>query len=114
MQGAEVCQAGSDSSESASSTAPDSEAGKEEVEIEEQEKEVEHLSVCQQVIEQIRREEFGVDVVLSEDGQKLMAKQQERLGRSLDRLSKDLYSKDTHFVLELVQNADDNSYPQSR
>ena len=36
--------------------------------------------------------------------------QQERLGRSIDRLSKDLYSKDTHFVLELVQNADDNSY----
>ena len=33
-------------------------------------------------------------------------------GRSLDRLSKDLYSKDTHFVLELVQNADDNSYPK--
>lgn len=39
-----------------------------------------------------------------------MQVQQERLGRSLDRLSKDLYSKDTHFVLELVQNADDNSY----
>jgi hypothetical protein len=28
-------------------------------------------------------------------------------------LSKDLYSKDTHFVLELVQNADDNSYPDN-
>lgn len=28
----------------------------------------------------------------------------------MDRLSKDLYSKDTHFVLELIQNADDNSY----
>ena len=31
----------------------------------------------------------------------------------MDRLSKDLYSKDTHFVLELVQNADDNSYPDN-
>jgi hypothetical protein len=39
--------------------------------------------------------------------------QDERLGRSLDRLSKDLYSKDTHFVLELIQNADDNDYPES-
>ena len=39
--------------------------------------------------------------------------QQERLGRSLDRLSKDLYSKDTHFVLELIQNADDNSYHEN-
>ena len=63
-----------------------------------------------QIVEKIRREEFGVNVQLSEDGQKLMVKQQERLGRSLDRLSKDLYSKDTHFVLELIQNADDNNY----
>ena len=37
-------------------------------------------------------------------------KQQERQGRSLQRLSKELYSKDSHFVLELIQNADDNSY----
>ena len=51
-------------------------------------------------------------VELNEDGQRLMKVQQERLGRSLDRLSRDLYSKDTHFVLELVQNADDNSYPE--
>lgn len=50
-------------------------------------------------------------MALGEDGQKLMLKQQERLGRSLDRLSRDLYSKDTHFVLELIQNADDNDYP---
>lgn len=42
-----------------------------------------------------------------------MQVQQERLGRSLDRLSRDLYTKDTHFVLELVQNADDNTYPES-
>ena len=69
------------------------------------------VSLCKAVVDQIRREEFGIDVVLSEDGQKLMLKQQERLGRSLDRLSKDLYSKDTHFVLELIQNADDNDYP---
>jgi len=52
-----------------------------------------------------------VGVELNEDGQRLMKVQQERLGRSLDRLSRDLYNKDTHFVLELVQNADDNSYP---
>ena len=37
--------------------------------------------------------------------------QREREGRSLHRLSTELYSKDTHFVLELVQNADDNTYP---
>jgi len=70
------------------------------------------VNPCRTIIDMIRCEEFGIDVILSEDGQKLMVKHQERLGRSLDRLSKDLYSKDTHFVLELIQNADDNDYPQ--
>lgn len=36
-------------------------------------------------------------------GQKLIEKNQDRLGRSLERLSTELYSKDTHFVLELIQ-----------
>ena len=45
------------------------------------------------LIEMIRRDEFGIDVQLSEDGQKLMEKQKERLGRSLNRLSTDLYTK---------------------
>nr|KAG5712632.1 hypothetical protein BaRGS_029687 [Batillaria attramentaria] len=67
---------------------------------------------CHRLINEIRREEFGVGIELNEDGKRLMRVQQERLGRSLDRLSRDLYTKDTHFVLELVQNADDNSYPE--
>ncbi|KAK7918618.1 hypothetical protein WMY93_009902 [Mugilogobius chulae] len=57
-----------------------------------------------------QKSEFGVGVELTAEGQKLMQVHQERLGRSLDRLSTELYSKDTHFVLELIQNADDNSY----
>ena len=69
------------------------------------------LLARREFVESLRHEEFGVNVVLTEDGQRLMDKQQQRLGRSLERLSKDLYSKDTHFVLELVQNADDNAYP---
>jgi hypothetical protein len=32
-----------------------------------------------------------------------MAAQNARLGRALQRLSQDLYSSNTHFVLELVQ-----------
>jgi len=68
------------------------------------------LMARREFIELLAREEFGVNVKLSEDGRRLMDKQQQRLGRSLERLSKDLYSKDTHFVLELVQNADDNAY----
>ncbi|CAH3029970.1 unnamed protein product, partial [Porites evermanni] len=40
-------------------------------------------------------------------------RQREREGRGLHRLSTELYSRDTNFVLELVQNADDNSYPEN-
>lgn len=50
-----------------------------------------------------RKSEFGIGVKLTAEGQKLMQVHQERLGRSLDRLSTELYSKDTHFVLELIQ-----------
>ncbi|KAG7491801.1 hypothetical protein MATL_G00007700 [Megalops atlanticus] len=69
------------------------------------------LSQRKAIIDDIRKTEFGIGVELNEEVQKLMKVQQERLGRSLDRLSTELYSKDTHFVLELIQNADDNSYP---
>jgi hypothetical protein len=34
----------------------------------------------------------------------------EELNSALELLSKELYAKDTHFVLELIQNADDNNY----
>ncbi|XP_034049191.1 protein NO VEIN [Thalassophryne amazonica] len=69
------------------------------------------LSIQRSIIEDIRKNEFGIGVELTAESQKLMEVHQERLGRSLDRLSTELYSKDTHFVLELIQNADDNSYP---
>ncbi|KAI5103032.1 hypothetical protein C0J45_6613 [Silurus meridionalis] len=74
----------------------------------------EQLSQQRAIIEDIRKNEFGVGVELNEAGQNLMKKQQARLGRSLERLSTELYSKETHFVLELIQNADDNSYTVDR
>ena len=64
------------------------------------------------VIEKIRREDFGIGFELGEEVSKVVNKQREREGRGLHRLSTELYSRDTHFVLELVQNADDNSYPE--
>ncbi|XP_060951191.1 uncharacterized protein wu:fj29h11 [Limanda limanda] len=70
-----------------------------------------NLSPQRTIIEDIRKNEFGIGVELTTEGKKLMQIQQDRLGRSLERLSTELYSKDTHFVLELIQNADDNSYP---
>ncbi|XP_066560829.1 uncharacterized protein LOC136750017 isoform X2 [Amia ocellicauda] len=73
----------------------------------------ERVNQCKAVIDDIRKNEFGIGVDLSEEGRNLMKVHQERLGRSLDRLSTELYSKDTHFVLELIQNADDNIYPSN-
>ncbi|XP_041376442.1 protein NO VEIN-like isoform X2 [Gigantopelta aegis] len=81
-------------------------------EEEKEEDEETETDICKKIVNEIRRNEFGIGIHLDSDGERLMKVQQERLGRSLDRLSKDLYSKDTHFVLELVQNADDNSYPE--
>eukprot|EP00741_Cyanophora_paradoxa_P009246 tig00001416_g8956.t1 len=67
-------------------------------------------AVCRAIVESIRRDEFAIGVQLDEEGRRAMGVQQERLGRALARLSSELYSTDTHFVLELVQNADDNRY----
>lgn len=36
-----------------------------------------------------------------------------KLSRIKISLSEELYTKDTHFILEFVQNADDNSYADS-
>lgn len=54
------------------------------------------------VVEAIRRDEFGVGHNLDSQEQDLLARQHARMGRALHRLSQDLYSQDSHFVLELV------------
>ncbi|GFH28446.1 DUF3883 domain-containing protein [Haematococcus lacustris] len=64
-----------------------------------------------EVVEAIRREEFGIGLQLEGAAASLREVQNARMGRALSRLSQELYSRDSHFVLELVQNADDNSYP---
>ncbi|TYH83645.1 hypothetical protein ES332_D02G145400v1 [Gossypium tomentosum] len=65
------------------------------------------------VIESIRRDEFGLDPSLSSVESSLLKKQHARLGRALHCLSQELYSQDSHFLLELVQNADDNVYSEN-
>ena len=65
---------------------------------------------CKSIIESIRHDEFGIGLHLDEKQQEIAKKQRLREGRGLQRLSLELYSKDTHFVLELIQNADDNDY----
>ncbi|KAK9061523.1 hypothetical protein SSX86_018705 [Deinandra increscens subsp. villosa] len=64
------------------------------------------------IIECIRREEFGLDSNISAEEDCILKKQHARLGRALHCLSQELYSQDSHFLLELVQNADDNVYPR--
>ncbi|CAI0380265.1 unnamed protein product [Linum tenue] len=65
------------------------------------------------VIDCIRRDEFGLDPNLSIIESDMLRKQHARLGRALHCLSQELYSQDSHFLLELVQNADDNTYPDN-
>ncbi|CAL9130952.1 unnamed protein product [Musa acuminata var. zebrina] len=65
------------------------------------------------IIEAIRREEFGLDRNLNDKESCLLKKQHARLGRALHCLSQELYSQDSHLLLELVQNADDNVYLHS-
>ncbi|PWA40966.1 hypothetical protein CTI12_AA557850 [Artemisia annua] len=64
------------------------------------------------IIESIRIEEFGLDPSISISESSILKKQHARLGRALHCLSTELYSQDSHFLLELVQNADDNVYPK--
>ncbi|KAK9081153.1 hypothetical protein Syun_030516 [Stephania yunnanensis] len=65
------------------------------------------------IIESIRREEFGLVPGLTDAESLILNKQHARLGRALHCLSQELYSQDSHFLLELVQNADDNVYPEN-
>lgn len=65
------------------------------------------------VIQSIRQDEFGLDPSLSDIESCMLKKQHARLGRALHCLSQELYSQDSHFILELVQNADDNNYQEN-
>lgn len=64
-------------------------------------------------IELIRRG-FGIDSNLDSAGQSIVTNLQGVIERSLEKLSNDLYSDQGHFVLELIQNADDNHYECSK
>jgi hypothetical protein len=67
---------------------------------------------AQKIIEDIRSSEFGLGLQLDSVGTGLRESLNARTGRALQRLSTELYSSDSHFLLELIQNADDNTYPE--
>ena len=62
------------------------------------------------IIEDIRKNEYGIGLKTDPAVKKVLEKSLARTNRALERLSDELYTKDTHFVLELIQNADDNKY----
>ncbi|KAG7391905.1 hypothetical protein PHYPSEUDO_003111 [Phytophthora pseudosyringae] len=66
---------------------------------------------CRSFIEDLRKKQFGVGLQIQDEATtSVLLIQQQRLERALKRLSDELYSESTHFVLELLQNADDNNY----
>lgn len=56
------------------------------------------------IIESIRRDEFGLEPNLDFNEDSLLKKQHARLGRALHCLSQELYSQDSHLLLELVSS----------
>jgi hypothetical protein len=65
------------------------------------------------VVETIRRKlgilQHGLEG-LHDDVRRCLDEYPKLMGRACEKLSNDLYSEDSHFVLELIQNADDNAY----
>ncbi|CAH8538097.1 unnamed protein product [Heterobilharzia americana] len=68
------------------------------------------ISDRRQFIEDIRRREFGLGAELSQEAADLVQRVEGKLSRSLIQLSEELYGLPGHFLLELIQNADDNTY----
>jgi hypothetical protein len=63
-----------------------------------------------QIIEDIRKNTYGIGLETDQAAKGVIDSLKKSLNSALERLSVDLYSKETHFVLELIQNADDNQY----
>lgn len=62
-------------------------------------------------IESIRRKRFGIGLNdIDAEARGVIDEQQKIIQGMLYQLSTDLYAKETHFVLELIQNAEDNNY----
>lgn len=66
-----------------------------------------------EIIDDIRRNRYGIGLQTDSQSEKVIEDLKNSLNSALEQLSRDLYSKETHFVLELIQNADDNCYEDS-
>ena len=62
------------------------------------------------VIESIRHDKYLIGATIPPAQRRGFEEIMDDLQKALTLLSQELYSKNAHFVLELIQNADDNSY----
>jgi hypothetical protein len=70
------------------------------------------MSQPREIIEDIRRSEYGIGLPPGSPERIGFDKLRPKLDKAIQHLSEDLYTEDIHFVLELVQNAEDNAYRQ--
>ncbi len=62
------------------------------------------------VIESIRREFTGEGLENNQQWKDVVQRNNDTLSRALKQLSENLYKKEFHFIMELIQNAEDNQY----
>src|SRR6476646_6360426 len=65
-----------------------------------------------EIIDDIRQNDHFIGLRLPDAVARGIRNMREDYSEALSLLSEDLYSKKTHFVLELTQHADDNQYEQ--
>ncbi len=62
------------------------------------------------IIKDIRNKFTGENLELNKETQEIITNNNDALSRALEELSENLYKKEFHFIMELIQNAEDNSY----
>ncbi len=69
------------------------------------------IEAKQEFIENIRKNKYGIGLESTTmENELVMRSLKNEISSCLRTLSNELYNKDMHFVLELIQNADDNQY----
>ena len=68
------------------------------------------MSKQREFVERLRKEEFGIGADLDGDARTIVDNLTRKYRNLLATVAEDLNSKESHFILELIQNADDNHY----
>ena len=70
------------------------------------------IAIARKKISEFRETDFN----LNDDDQVVgtLTPDRKKLQAAVKKLSEDIYSKETHFIFELIQNAEDNSYSKGQ